>query len=146
MDRVKAVCVVLVQGAWPQLLTLGGFLVAVGLRFPGWFVIVSIAVVVTAVSHVGRRLALRGAPALQDPLLSVVLMGSGLASIGLMLKWWFVEQQMHLAAGSLLYLAGHSEAATNPALAWSSVLTQWGSCLISLAIAAIWAIRGGRAD
>jgi hypothetical protein len=143
LDRFKAVCVALVRGAWPQLVTLGGILVAIGLRFPGWFVIVSIVVVGAAVWHIGSHL-LREAPAHPDPLLGTVLVGSVLASIVLTLKWWLVERQMHLAAGSLLYLAGHTEAATNPTLAWSSVLTQWGSCVISLVIAVIWAIRSGR--
>jgi len=74
-------------------------------------------------------------------LLGAVLIGSGLASIALTLKWWFVERQMTLPPGSLLYLAAHTEAEKDPTLAWSSVLSQWGSCLISLAIAGFWAIR-----
>jgi hypothetical protein len=146
LDRFKAVCFALVRATWPQLVTLVGFLVAVSLRFPGWFVIASFVVVVAAVWHVGRRFESQEEPALPDPLLGAVLVGSGLASILLTLKWWFVERQTRLVAGSLLYLAGHTEVATNPSLAWSSVLTQWGSCLISLAIAVVWAIRGGRAD
>lgn len=146
MDRLKAVCVALVRAAWPQLVTLTGFLVSVGLRFPGWFVIVSVVVVGAAVWHAGRRFVLKGATALQDPMLGAVLVGSALASIVLTLKWWFVEKQMRLVAGSLLYLAGHTEASTNPTLAWTSVLTQWASCVISLAVAAIWAIRGGHTD
>lgn len=143
MDRLKAVCVALVRATWPQLVTQVAVLLAIGLCFPARFVIGSIAVVVAAVWQVGRRSGLTGAPALQDPLLGTVLIGSGLASIALTMKWWFVEKQMQLAAGSLLYLAGHTDAATDPTLAWSSVLTQWGSCLISLVITVIWAIRGG---
>lgn len=146
MERVIAVCLAVVRGTWPQLVTFAGFLVAVGLRFPGWFVILSIAVFCAVVWHIGRCLESGGASALHAPLLGAVLVGSGLASIVLTLKWWFVEKQMQLPSGSLLYLAGHAEATTSPSLAWSSVLSQWSSCLIFLAIAAIWAIRSGRVD
>ncbi|AUT73736.1 MULTISPECIES: hypothetical protein [Paraburkholderia] len=146
MNGLGAVCLALVRGTWPQLVTLVGFLVAVGLRFPGWFVILSIAVVGAVVWHIGRCLESGGVSALHDPLLGAVLVGSGLASIVLTLRWWFVEKQMQLPSGSLLYLAGHAEATTSPTLAWSSVLTQRSSCLIFLAIAAIWAIRCGRVD
>ncbi|ALL66815.1 hypothetical protein K788_00015800 [Paraburkholderia caribensis MBA4] len=146
MDRLGAVCVAVVRGTWPQLVTLAGFLVAVGLRFPGWFVILSIAVVSAVVWHIGRRVESGGASARHAPLLGAALVGSGLASIVLTLKWWFVEKQMQLPSGSLLYLAGHAEATTNPSLAWSSVVTQWSSALIFLAVVAIWAIRIGRMD
>ncbi|HKR40327.1 MAG TPA: hypothetical protein VJU59_11720, partial [Paraburkholderia sp.] len=141
MDRLIAVCLAVVRGTWPQLVTLAGFLVAVGVRFPGWFVVLSIVVVGAVVWHVGRCLELGGASAHRAPLLGAVLVGSGLSSIVLSVKWWFVEKQMQLPSGSLLYLAGHAEATTSPTLAWSSVLTQWSSCLVFLAIAAIWAIR-----
>lgn len=144
MDRLGAVCLAVVRATWPQLVTFGGFLVAVGLRFPGWFVVLSIAVAGAVVWHIGRCLGSGGASALHAPLLGAVLVGSGLASIVLTLKWWFVEKQMQLPSGSLLYLAGHAEATTNPSLAWSSVLTQWSSCLVFLVIAAVWAIRSGR--
>ena len=146
MDRLGAVCLAVMRGTWPQLVTLGGFLVTVGLRFPGWFVVLSIAVVGAVVWHIGRCVESGGASALHAPLLGAVLVGSGLASIVLTLKWWFVEKQMQLPSGSLLYLAGHAEATTNPSLAWSSVLTQWSSALIFLVIAVIWAIRSGRVD
>lgn len=146
MARLGAVCLAVVRGTWPQLVTLAGFLVAVGVRFPGWFVVLSIVVVGAVVWHVGRCLELGGASAHRVPLLGAVLVGSGLSSIVLSVKWWFVEKQMQLPSGSLLYLAGHAEATTSPTLAWSSVLTQWSSCVIFLAIAAIWAIRSGRVD
>ncbi|WP_227246328.1 hypothetical protein [Paraburkholderia caribensis] len=146
MDRLGAVCLAVVRGTWPQLVTLAGFLVAVGLRFPGWFVALSIAVTGAVVWHIGHRIEPGGASARHAPMLGAVLVGSGLASIVLTLKWWLVEKQMQLPSGSLLYLAGHAEATTNPSLAWSSVLTQWSSCLVFLAIAAIWAIRSGRVD
>jgi hypothetical protein len=141
LDRLKVACKTLVRKTWPQLVTLAGYLVAIDLRFPGWFVVLSVILVVAVVWHVGQRLELQGEPALPDSFLGAVLVGSGLASIVLTLKWRIVEKQTQLGAGSLLYLAGHAEAATNPTLAWSSILTQWGSCTIFLVIAAIWAIR-----
>ena len=75
-----------------------------------------------------------------------ILIGSGLASIALTLKWWAVEQQLKLPPGMLLHLAGHTEATSDPALAWSSVMTQWASCSIFLVIVAAWALGSRRAD
>jgi hypothetical protein len=45
LGRAKAACKALVGETLPQLVTLAGYLVAVGLRFPGWFVIISIAAI-----------------------------------------------------------------------------------------------------
>ena len=114
------------------------------MRFPGWFVALSIIIVVTVVCMVGHWQRPGGEPTHSDPFLGAVLVGSGLASIVLTLKWWIVEKEAQLAAGSLLYLAGHAEAPANPALAWTSIVTQWGSCAVFLVIALFWAIRCSR--
>ena len=81
-----------------------------------------------------------------DPLLGAIVIGSGLASIALTLKRWAVEQQSKLAPCVPLHMAGHTEATSDPALAWSSVLTQWGSCSIFLVIVAVWALASRSAD
>ncbi|QCP49112.1 hypothetical protein FAZ95_07920 [Trinickia violacea] len=146
MDQQKIVWGAWVRGTWPQLVTLAGFLVAISLRFPGWFVLISAVVIVAAISQSARLAALQRSHGLHDPLLGAVLVGSGLASIALTMKWWFVEKQMTLAADTLLYLVGHTEGASDLALAWSSVLTQWGSCVIFLVVAAVWGLHDGSAD
>lgn len=91
-------------------------------------------------------MASRASCAAHDPLLGMILVASGLASIALTLKWWFVERQLQIAAGSLMHLASHAEAASDPLLAWSSVITQWGSCAIFLIITAVWGLRSGPQD
>ena len=128
------------------MLTIIVFMVAISLRFPLWFVVLSAAVNGAAVAYLAQCLASRPSGLAYDPFLGAVLIASGLASIALTLKWWFVEQQMKLAPGVLLHLGGHTEATSNPTLAWSSVVTQWGSCSIFLVIVAVWAQGSGRVE
>jgi hypothetical protein len=146
LSNLKAISSALMRRIWPQVLTIIVFMVAISLRFPLWFVLLSAVVNGAAVAYLAQCLAFRPSGPAYDPFLGAVLIGSGLASIALTLKWWFVEQQMKLAPGVLLHLAGHTEAASNPTLAWSSVLTQWGSCSIFLVIVAVWGLGGGRAE
>jgi hypothetical protein len=141
MSRLKAI-----GRAWPQVLTIIVFTAAISLRFPLWFVMLSAIVNGTALTHLTRHFASRRPRADGDPFLGAIVIGSGLASIALSLKWWAVEHQLKLAPGALLHIAGHTEATSNPALAWSSVMTQWGSCSIFLVIVAVWARGSGRAD
>lgn len=136
----------LLRNAWPQLLTMTVFMAAISLRFPLWFVMLSVIVNGTAVTYLTRCFASPSSRTGGDPLLGAIVIGSGLASIALTLKWWAVEQQSKLAPGVLLHIAGHTEATSDPALAWSSVLTQWGSCSIFLVIVAVWALASRRAD
>jgi len=132
--------------AWPQVLTMFVFMVAISLRFPLWFVILSAIVNGTAVTYLTRCFASQRARTVGDPFLGAILIGSGLASIALTLKWWAVEHQLKLASGVLPYMAGHTEATSNAALAWSRILTQWGSCSIFLVIVAVWVLGSRRAD
>lgn len=134
----------LMRRAWPQVLTMILFMVAISLRFPLWFVMLSAAVNGAAVTYLAQSLGSQTSRRVLDPLLGAVLIGSGLASIALTLKWWAVEKQLQLAPGVLLHLAGHSP--SNSTLAWSSVLTQWGSCSIFLVIVAVWVLGSRRAD
>ncbi|ALE58918.1 hypothetical protein AC233_30990 [Burkholderia sp. HB1] len=120
LGRLKAI-----GRAWPQLLTMVAFMVAISLRFPLWFVMLSALVNGTVLTCLTRCFTSRRARAGGDPFLGVIVIGSGLASIALTLKWWVMERQLKLAPGMLLHMAGHTEATSNPALAWSSVLTQW---------------------
>jgi hypothetical protein len=142
--NLKEISSALMRAAWPQVLTIIVFMVAISLRFPLWFVALSAAVNGAAVAYLVRCLASQPSGLAYDPFLGAVLIGSGLASIALTLKWWFVEQQMKLAPGVLLHLAGH--ATSNSTLAWSSVLTQWGSCSIFLVIVAVWGLGSGRVE
>ena len=121
LSNLKEISSALMRAAWPQLLTIVVFMVAISMRFPLWFVMLSAAINGAAVAYLPRCLASRPSGPAYDRLLGAILIGSGLASIALTLKWWFVEQQMKLAPGMLLHLAGHTEAASNPTLAWSSV-------------------------
>jgi hypothetical protein len=121
-------------------------MVAINLRFPLWFVMLSAIVNGITLTYPTWNFASRRSRTGGDPFLGAIVIGSGLASIALTLKWWAVEQQSKLAPGVLLHMAGHTEATSNPALAWSSVLTQWGSCSIFLVIVAVWVLGSGRAD
>ncbi|MFC0400416.1 hypothetical protein [Paraburkholderia rhizosphaerae] len=104
---------------------MAGFVLATGLRFPVWFIVVSVVVIGVAVRQFARRIVEQQPPAHREPTIGLALIGAGLASIALTMKWWFVERQMQLAPGTLLNLAGHAEAASGRALvAWMSVLTQ----------------------
>jgi hypothetical protein len=141
LGRLKAI-----GRAWPQVLTIIVFMVAISLRFPLWFVMLSAIVNGTALTYLTRHFASRRSRTGGDPFLGAIVIGSGLASIALTLKWWAVEQQLKLAPGVLLHMAGHTEATSNQALAWSSVLTQWGSCSIFLVIVAVWVLVSGRAE
>jgi len=141
LGRLKAI-----GRAWPQLLTMVAFMVAISLRFPLWFIMLSALVNGTVLTCLTRCFTSRRARAGGDPFLGVIVIGSGLASIALTLKWWVMERQLKLAPGVLLHMAGHTEATSNPALAWSSVLTQWSSCSIFLVIVAVWALGNGRAE
>jgi hypothetical protein len=145
-SRLKKIGSALMYRTWPQMLTMIVFMVAISLRFPLWFVMISAIVNGVAVAYLAQCFASRPSGPACDPLLGGILVGSGLASIALTLKWWAVEQQSRLAPGVLLHIAGHTEATSNPALAWSSVLTQWGSCSIFLVIVAAWALASRRAD
>jgi|SRR5471032_167619 len=146
LSNLKEISSALMRAAWSQLLTMIVFMVAISLRFPLWFVMLSAAINGAAVAYLARCLASRPSGLAHDRLLGAILIGSGLASIALTLKWWFVEQQMKLAPGMLLHLAGHSEAASNPTLAWSGVLTQWGSCSIFLVIVVVWVTSSRRVE
>ncbi|MFP3187183.1 MAG: hypothetical protein RXR20_08975 [Paraburkholderia sp.] len=130
----------LLRLAWIEVLTIIVFMLVISLRFPSWFVVLSAIVNGGAAAYVARCIASERSTTVHDPLLFTVLIGSGMASITLTLKWWLVEKQFKLASGTLLHMTGHAEATSNPALAWSSVLTQWGSCSIFLVIVAIWAL------
>jgi hypothetical protein len=146
LASLKTISSTVIRGTWPQLLTMSAFIAAISLRFPLWFIVISAAVNGAAVAYLIMSFAFRPSGPVRDPLLGAVLIGSGLASIALTLKWWFVETQLKLAPGVLLHMAGHTEAASNPPLAWSSVLTQWSSCLIFLVIVVVWALGTGRTD
>lgn len=132
--------------AWQQMLTIIVFMVAISLRFPLWFVMVSAIVNGTALTYLTRHFASQRTRTGSASFLGVIVIGSGLASIALTLKWWAVERQRGLAPGVLLHMAGHTEAISAPALAWSSVLTQWTSCSIFLVIVAVWVLGSGRAE
>lgn len=146
LARLTAATSALLRNAWPQLMTMTVFMAAISLRFPLWFVMLSVIVNGTAVTYLTRCFAPPSLRTGGDPFLGAIVIGSGLASIALTLKWWAVEQQSKLAPGVLLHIAGHTEATSDPVLAWSSVLSQWGSCSIFLVIVAVWALARRRAD
>src|SRR5260370_15709662 len=143
-SSLQAIGSALMHRAWPQLLTMIVFMAAISLRFPLWFVVLSATVIGAAVPYRGQCLASQASSPVHDPFLGAVLIGSGLASIALTLKWWSVEKQLKLAPGVLLHFAGH--APSNSTLAWSSVVTQWGSCSIFRVMVAVWALSSGRVD
>src|SRR3954462_15272786 len=97
LGRLKAI-----GRAWPQLLTMVAFMVAISLRFPLWFVMLSALVNGTVLTCLTRCFTSRRARAGGDPFLGVIVIGSGLASIALTLKWWVMERQLKLAPGMLL--------------------------------------------
>jgi hypothetical protein len=134
----------LAQTAWPQLAISFVFLVAIGLRFPLWFVVLSAAVIGAAHAYLATAVD-PGTAAPQDDLLGAVVIGSGLASIALTLKWWVLESQSKLSPGTLLHLAGHTGRSSSAGLTWFSVSMQWASCALYSLIVVVWALRHGRA-
>jgi hypothetical protein len=146
LSGLKEIGGAIMRRAWPQVLTMILFMAAISLRFPLWFVMLSAIVNGAAVAYLAQCFASQPAGPVPDRFLGAILIGSGLASIALTLKWWLVEKQLKLVPGVLLHIAGHTETTSNSTLAWSSVLTQWGSCLIFLVIVAVWGLSSGRPD
>src|ERR1700675_2845426 len=97
--NLKEISGALMRRAWPQVLTIIVFMVVISLRFPLWFVMLSAVINGAAVAYLAQCLASRPSGPVHDPFLGAILIGSGLATIGLTLKWWFVVQQMKLAPG-----------------------------------------------
>src|SRR5260370_37465511 len=93
-SSLQAIGSALMHGAWPQLLTMIVFMAAISLRFPLWFVVLSAADIGAAVTYRGQCLASHACSPVHDPFLGAVLIGSGLASIGLTVKLRFVEEQL----------------------------------------------------
>jgi hypothetical protein len=76
-------------------------MVAISIRFPLWYVLLSALAIVAALIYVCQCLAAQSQVprANHDPVLGAILICSGLASIGLTLKWGTVENQLQLAPG-----------------------------------------------
>jgi multidrug transporter EmrE-like cation transporter len=55
--NLKEISSALMRRAWPQVLTIIVFMVAISLRFPLWFVVLSAAVNGAAVAYLARCLA-----------------------------------------------------------------------------------------
>jgi NO-binding membrane sensor protein with MHYT domain len=91
LSRLKEIGGALMRRTWPQVLTMIVFTVAISLRFPLWFVMLSAIVNGAAVAYLAKCFASRPSGPAFDPLLGAILIGSGLASIALTLKWWAVE-------------------------------------------------------
>lgn len=136
----------LVRLAWLQLLTLFCFLVAVSLRYPAWFVILTGLVECISLRRFAQNVDNRPARSFHMTLMDWVLIGSGWASILLSMNWWIGERTQQLTAGATLTFAGYHVISTSPELVWSSITTQWSSCAIFLVIVLAWAFSGRHAD
>ncbi|MGH8783209.1 hypothetical protein [Paraburkholderia sp.] len=136
----------LVRLAWPQLLTLFCFLIAVGLRYPAWFVILVGLVECVSLRRFAQNVADGPTRSSHMNLMDWVLIGSGWASILLSTKWWIAERAQQLAPGATLTSAGYHVIATDPELVWSSIMTQWSSCAVFLVIVLAWAFSGRHTD
>lgn len=136
----------LVRLAGLQLATLFGFLFALLLRYPLWFVGLAVLVVMASISRISVDVAKNPKRPFNLTMLDCLLVGSGWATSLLSMWWGHVEQVQHLKAGALLTQASRDLFISTPELAWCSVVTQWISCAVVLVVTLIWAFSGRYLD
>jgi FlaA1/EpsC-like NDP-sugar epimerase len=114
----------LVRLAWPQLVTMFSFLFAVLLRYPVWFVALTVLVVAVSVSRVAADVAKNPGRSFDFAAIDYLLVGAGWAASLLSMRWWYVERAQQLESGALLTQASRTILIATPELAWCSVVTQ----------------------
>lgn len=144
-DELRAT-VALLRLAWPQLVTMFGFLFAVLLRYPTWFVVLSVLVVTVSISQVAMNVARNPARRFDFAVVDGLLVGSGWSASLLSMTWLHIERECHLEPGALLRLAIQTTQASTPDLASGSIVMQWISCFGALLTMLVWAFSGRYLD
>ncbi|MEX3968260.1 hypothetical protein AB4Y42_39775 [Paraburkholderia sp. EG286B] len=136
----------LVRLAWPQLVTMFGFLFAVLLRYPTWFVALAVLVVTVSISHIAMNVARNPARSFDFRVIDWLLVGSGWSASLLSMYWLRIERTHHLKPGALLGLAIQTTLISNPEFGTGSAVTQWMCCFGALAVMLAWAFSGRYID
>ncbi|WP_028202182.1 hypothetical protein [Paraburkholderia nodosa] len=136
----------LVRLAWPQLVTMFGFLFAVLLRYPMWFVALSVLAVTISISHVAINIARNPARPFDFKVIDGLVVGLGWAASLLSMHWLHIEQTQRLKPGALLGQAIQTIPFSTPQLAWDSAVAQWLFCFAALIAMLTWAYSGRYLD
>ncbi|WP_321931708.1 hypothetical protein [Paraburkholderia guartelaensis] len=136
----------LLRLAWPQLVTMFGFLYAVLLRYPTWFVALSVLVVTVSISHIAMNIARNPARPFDFKAIDWLLVTSGWSAILLSMSWLRIERTRHLEPGALLGQPIQSTLISSPDLGMDSVVTQWLCCFSELVVMLAWAFSGRYLD
>ncbi|HKR40232.1 MAG TPA: hypothetical protein VJU59_11235 [Paraburkholderia sp.] len=144
-DELRAT-LALLRLAWPQLVTMFGFLFAVLLRYPTWFVVLSVLVVSVSISQVAMNVARNPARRFDFAVIDGLLIGSGWSASLLSMAWLHIERTLHLEPGALLCLTIQTTLASTPNRVSGSIVMQWMSCSGALLTMLIWAFSGRYLD
>ncbi|WP_321948349.1 hypothetical protein [Paraburkholderia sp. J10-1] len=144
-DELRAT-LALLRLAWLQLVTMFSFLYAVLLRYPTWFVALSVLVVTASISHVAMNVARNPARPFDFKVLDWLLVTSGWSAILLSMNWLRIERTRHLEPGALLGQAIQSTLISSPDLGTGSVVTQWICSFSALVVMLTWAFSGRYLD
>lgn len=136
----------LVRIAWPQLTTMFGFLFAILLRYPMWFVALSVLVVTVSISHVAMNVARNPARSFDFKVIDWLLVGSGWSASLLSMNRLHIERTHHLKPGALLGQAIQTMPMSTPDLSWDSAVSQWLFCFAALIVMLVWAFSGRYLD
>ncbi|WP_321939369.1 hypothetical protein [Paraburkholderia sp. J8-2] len=140
-DELRATFALL-RLAWPQLVTMFSFLYAVLLRYPTWFVALSVLVVTVSISHIAMNVARNPARPFDFKVLDWLLVISGWSAILLSMNWLRIERTRHLEPGTLLGQAIQSMLISSPDLGMGSVVTQWTCSFSALVVMLAWGFSG----
>ncbi|WP_069352766.1 hypothetical protein [Burkholderia cenocepacia] len=140
------VTLALVRLAWPQLVTMFSFLFAVLLRYPMWFVGLTVFVIALSISRVTADITKNPGRRFDFQVTDYLVVGAGWAASLLSMRWWHVERAQHLESGALLTQASQGLLTATPELAWCWVVTQWVSSAVVLVVVLIWALSGRYLD
>ena len=136
----------LVRLAWPQLITMFGFLFAILLRYPMWFVALSVLVVTVSISRVAMDVAGNPARRFDFGVIYYLLVGSGWSASLLSMNWLHIERTRHLKPGALLGQSIQGMLMATPELSWGAAVAQWLFCFAALIVMLIWGYSGRYLD
>jgi hypothetical protein len=136
----------LLRLAWPQLVTLFGFLFAVLLRYPMWFGALTVFVVAISIARIAVDVARNPDRPFDFMAIDYLLVGAGWSASLLSMRWWSVERVQHLEPGALLTQTSQYALMSAPWLAWRAALTQWLACALVLVVTLVWAFSGRYLD
>jgi hypothetical protein len=136
----------LIRLAWPQLATMFSFLFAVLLRYPMWFVGLTVFVLMLSIARITADVASNPGKPFDFVVIDYLVVGAGWAASLLSMRWWHVERAQHMEPGAFLMQPGRGLLIATTELAWGGVVTQWVSSAAALVVILIWAFSGRYID